>query len=57
MGTFDSESNMEQEEQQLRFAYLQAGEVIVLATGNIVNFGVSKLVLEINHCFLRRALC
>lgn len=31
------------EEQQLRFAYLQAGEVIVLATGNIVNFGVSNI--------------
>lgn len=31
------------EEQQLRFAYLQAGEVIVLATGNIVNFGVGNV--------------
>lgn len=31
------------EEQQLRFAYLQAGEVIVLATGNIVNFGVGDV--------------
>ena len=29
------------EEQQLRFAYLQAGQVIVLATAGIVNFGVS----------------
>lgn len=31
------------EELQLRFAYLQAGEVIVLATGNIVNFGVGNV--------------
>lgn len=31
------------EEQQLRFAYLQAGEIIVLATGGIVNFGLNKL--------------
>lgn len=30
-------------EQQLRFAYLQSGEVIVLATGNIVNFGLNHL--------------
>jgi MFS family permease len=28
-------------EQQLRFALLQSGEVIVLATGNIVNFGLN----------------
>jgi len=28
------------EEQQLRFAYLQTGEIIVLATGGIVNYGV-----------------
>ena len=27
------------EEQQLRFAFLQSGKVIVLATGSIVNFG------------------
>ena len=30
-------------EQQLRYAYLQAGEVFVLATGGIVNFGLNKL--------------
>ncbi|KAJ5286832.1 hypothetical protein N7478_002518 [Penicillium angulare] len=30
-------------EQQLRFAFLQSGEVIVLATGNIVNFGLNHL--------------
>lgn len=30
-------------EQQLRFAFLQAGEVIVLATGNLVNFGLNHL--------------
>lgn len=30
-------------EQQLRFAFLQCGEVIVLATGSIVNFGLNKL--------------
>lgn len=30
-------------EQQLRFAFLQAGEVFVLATGSIVNFGLEKL--------------
>ena len=29
------------EEQQLRFAFLQVGQVIVLASGSIVNFGVS----------------
>lgn len=29
------------EEQQLRFAFLQSGEVIILATGGIVNFAVS----------------
>lgn len=28
------------EEQQLRFAYLQTGEIIVLATGGIINYGV-----------------
>lgn len=31
------------EELQLRFAFLQCGEVIVLATGGIVNFGLNKL--------------
>lgn len=30
-------------EQQLRFALMQSGEVIVLATGGIVNFGLNKL--------------
>lgn len=30
-------------EQQLRFAYLQSGEVIILATGGIVNFGLNQL--------------
>ncbi|KAJ5915422.1 Major facilitator superfamily domain general substrate transporter [Penicillium verhagenii] len=30
-------------EQQLRFAFLQSGEVIGLATGNIVNFGLNHL--------------
>lgn len=30
-------------EQQLRFAYLQTGEVVVLATGGIVNFGLNHL--------------
>ncbi|KAF2750576.1 MFS general substrate transporter [Sporormia fimetaria CBS 119925] len=30
-------------EQQLRFAFLQSGEVIVLATGGIVNFGLNRL--------------
>ncbi|KAF2146553.1 uncharacterized protein K452DRAFT_323701 [Aplosporella prunicola CBS 121167] len=30
-------------EQQLRFAFLQSGEVIVLATGGIVNFGLGQL--------------
>lgn len=39
------------EEQQLRFAYLQAGEVIILATGNIVNFGVGNVFRQ-NFCFL-----
>lgn len=34
------------EEQQLRFAFLQVGEVIVLATGNIVNFAVSFSVMN-----------
>lgn len=31
------------EEQQLRFAFLQVGQVIVLATGGIVNFGLNQL--------------
>ena len=31
------------EELQLRFAFLQCGEVIILATGGIVNFGLNKL--------------
>ena len=31
------------EEQQLRFAFLQSGEVIILATGSIVNFGLNHL--------------
>ncbi|KAL8700335.1 MAG: hypothetical protein Q9201_005505 [Fulgogasparrea decipioides] len=31
------------EELQLRFAFLQSGEVIVLATGGIVNFGLNHL--------------
>jgi MFS family permease len=30
-------------EQQLRFAFMQSGEVIVLATGGIVNFGLNQL--------------
>ncbi|KAF2238121.1 putative MFS transporter [Viridothelium virens] len=30
-------------EQQLRFAYLQSGEVLVLATGGIVNYGLNHL--------------
>ncbi|KAF2716595.1 putative MFS transporter [Polychaeton citri CBS 116435] len=30
-------------EQQLRFALLQSGEVTILATGSIVNFGLNKL--------------
>lgn len=30
-------------EQQTRFAFLQSGEVIILATGSIVNFGLNKL--------------
>ncbi|KAI0122031.1 putative MFS transporter [Daldinia grandis] len=30
-------------EQQTRFAFLQTGEVIVLATGGIVNFGLNQL--------------
>lgn len=30
-------------EQQLRFAFLQSGEVVVLATGNLVNFGLNHL--------------
>lgn len=31
------------QEQQLRFAFLQTGEVFVLATGGIVNFGLNHL--------------
>lgn len=30
-------------EQQLRFAFLQTGEVFILATGGIVNYGLQKL--------------
>ncbi|OQO06353.1 hypothetical protein B0A48_08942 [Cryoendolithus antarcticus] len=30
-------------EQQVRFAFLQSGQVIILATGSIVNFGLNKL--------------
>lgn len=30
-------------EQQLRFALMQSGEVVVLATGSIVNFGLNQL--------------
>ncbi|OJD18613.1 hypothetical protein AJ78_01384 [Emergomyces pasteurianus Ep9510] len=30
-------------EQQLRFAFLQAGEVLVLASGNIMNYGLNHL--------------
>jgi MFS family permease len=30
-------------EQQLRFAFMQSGEVIVLATGGIVNYGLNQL--------------
>lgn len=30
-------------EQQTRYAFLQSGEVVVLATGGIVNFGLNKL--------------
>lgn len=30
-------------EQQTRFAFLQSGEVVILATGSIVNFGLNKL--------------
>lgn len=30
-------------EQQLRFAFLQCGQVIILATGSIVNFGLNQL--------------
>jgi MFS family permease len=30
-------------EQQLRFAFLQCGQVIILATGNIVNYGLNHL--------------
>ncbi len=31
------------EEQQLRFAYMQSGEVVVLATGSLVNYGLNHL--------------
>ena len=31
------------EEQQLRFAYMQSGEVVVLATGSLVNYGLNRL--------------
>ncbi|KAK8243775.1 major facilitator superfamily domain-containing protein [Phyllosticta capitalensis] len=31
------------QEQQLRFAFLQSGQVMVLATGNIVNYSLNKL--------------
>ncbi|EON61844.1 hypothetical protein W97_01062 [Coniosporium apollinis CBS 100218] len=31
------------QEQQLRFAFLQSGQVIILATGSIVNFGLNGL--------------
>ena len=30
-------------EQQLRFAFLQCGQVLILATGNIVNYGLNHL--------------
>lgn len=30
-------------EQQLRYAFLQSGQVIILATGSIVNFGLNEL--------------
>jgi len=33
-------TDLDSEEQQLRFADLQTGEIIVLATGGIVNYGV-----------------
>lgn len=32
----------ERKEQQLRFAFLQSGEVIILATGSIVNFAINQ---------------
>ncbi len=31
------------EDQQLRFAFMQSGEVIVLATGSLVNYGLNQL--------------
>ncbi|KAK4175841.1 major facilitator superfamily domain-containing protein [Triangularia setosa] len=31
------------EEQQLRFAFMQSGEVIILATGSLVNYGLNRL--------------
>ena len=33
------------EEQQLRFAFLQSGQVFIVATGGIVNFGVNSVHL------------
>ncbi|KAL2168910.1 hypothetical protein VTG60DRAFT_6745 [Thermothelomyces hinnuleus] len=30
-------------EQQLRFAFMQSGEVIVLATGSLINYGLNRL--------------
>ncbi|KAL2161725.1 hypothetical protein VTH06DRAFT_8287 [Thermothelomyces fergusii] len=30
-------------EQQLRFALMQSGEVVILATGNLVNYGLNRL--------------
>ncbi|KXX80405.1 High-affinity nicotinic acid transporter [Madurella mycetomatis] len=30
-------------EQQLRFAFMQSGEVIILATGSLVNYGLNRL--------------
>ncbi|KAK4249449.1 major facilitator superfamily domain-containing protein [Corynascus novoguineensis] len=30
-------------EQQLRFAFMQSGEVVVLATGSLVNYGLNRL--------------
>ena len=35
-------------EQQLRFAYLQSGQVIIVATGSIVNYGLNFLDTEHN---------
>lgn len=36
-------SRYTRKEQQLRFAYLQSGQVIVVATGSIVNYGLNLL--------------